>query len=55
MIFTPTPENPENTPDNLKAALTAAIAKVVRENYPTDKGVGLYFFVGFREKAIWYF
>ena len=37
MIFTPTPENPENTPDHLKAALTAAIAKVVRENYPTDK------------------
>ena len=37
MIFTPTPENPENTPDHLKAALTAAIAKVVHESYPTDK------------------
>ena len=37
MIFTPTPENPGNTPDHLKANLTATIAKVVHESYPTDK------------------
>ena len=37
MIFTPTPENPDNTPDHLKANLTTTIAKVVRESYPSDK------------------